>query len=283
MKVLIIEDEFRNYNRLRKMLQAYDPTMTIEGPLESVEETRQWLSVHKGENAPDLVLADIRLSDGISFDALDGLDASSSLVFTTAYDEYALQAFQYNGLAYLMKPIEEEELHQTLDRIKLIRGKANNSSPSTFLSTSPSAFPSVTSSSSAYLESVDLKNLLAQMRADNYQYRERFLVPYKDGYEVVNVEDVAFICTEFKDTRIYLMGEKKKFYSISMSLDEIERQLNPHRFFRVNRQFIINVSVVKGLKTYFGGKLRVCILGYEEEEVMCSRDKASQLKEWLNQ
>lgn len=255
MKVLIIEDEFRNYNRLRKMLQAYEPTMTIEGPLESVEETRQWLSVHKGENAPDLVLADIRLSDGISFDALDGLDASSSLVFTTAYDEYALQAFQYNGLAYLMKPIEEEELRQTIDRIQLLREKE---------------------------KSMDLKNLLAQMRVDNYQYRERFLVPYKDGYEVVNVENVAFICTEFKDTRIYLMGEKRKFYSLSMSLDEIERQLNPHRFFRVNRQFIINVSAVEGLKTYFGGKLRVRLQGYEEEEVMCSRDKASQLKEWLN-
>lgn len=256
MKVLIIEDKFRNYNRLRKMLQAYDPAMTIEGPLESVEETRQWLAAHKGENAPDLVLAYIRLSDGISFDALDGLDASSSLVFTTAYDEYALQAFQYNGLAYLMKPIEEEELRQTIDRIKQLRGKEESA--------------------------MNLKNLLAQMRADNYQYRERFLVPYKDGFEVVNVDKIAFICTEFKDMRIYLMGEKRKFYSLSMSLDEIERQLNPHRFFRVNRQFVINVSAVEGLKTYFGGKLRVRLLGYEEEEVMCSRDKASQLKEWLN-
>lgn len=265
MKVLIIEDEFRNYNRLRKMLQAYAPTMMIEGPLESVEETRQWLSMHKGDYAPDLVLADIRLSDGISFDALDGLDASSSLVFTTAYDEYALQAFQYNGLAYLMKPIEEEELHQAIDRIKKLRGNAS-SSPS--LSASP--------------ESMGMKELLAQMRAGNYQYRERFLVPYKDGFEVVNVEKIAFICTEFKDTRIYLMGEKRKFYSLSMSLDEIERQLNPHRFFRVNRQFIVHISAVEGLKTYFGGKLRVRILGYEEEEVMCSRDKASLLKDWLN-
>ena len=176
-------------------------------------------------------------------------------MFTTAYDEYALKAFQYNGLAYLMKPIEEEELRQTIDRINQLRRKE---------------------------ESVDLKHLLAQMRADKYQYRERFLVAYKDGFEVVNVENITFICTEFKDTRIYLMGEKRKFYSISMSLDEIERQLNPHRFFRVNRQFIINVSAVEGLKTYFGGKLRVRLQGYEEEEVMCSRDKASLLKEWLN-
>lgn len=268
MKVLIIEDEFRNFNRLRKMLMEYDPIMTIEGPLESVEETRQWLAVHQGENAPDLVLADIRLSDGISFDALDGLDALSSLVFTTAYDEYALQAFQYNGLAYLMKPIEEDELYQTLERIKQLRGNVSSSISS--------------SAPSGSQDSFGLKELLAQMRADNYQYRERFLIPYKDVFEVVNVENVAFICTEFKDTRIYLMDEKRKFYSLSMSLDEIERQLNPHRFFRVNRQFIINVSAVSGLKTYFGGKLRVRLLGYEEEEVMCSRDKASQLKEWLN-
>lgn len=256
MKALIIEDEFRNYNRLRKMLLAYDPKMTIEGPLESVAETRQWLTAHKGGDAPDLVLADIRLSDGISFDALDSLDASSSLVFTTAYDEYALQAFQYNGLAYLMKPIEEDELRQTLDRIKQLRGKAGTN---------------------------DLQALLAQMRKGNYQYRERFLVPYKDGFEVVNVRDVAFVCTEFKDTRLYLAGGKKKFYSIPMSLEEMEAQLNPHQFFRANRQYIVNVSAVEGLKTYFGGKLRVRLIGYEDVEVMCSRDKASPLKEWLNQ
>lgn len=267
MKVLIIEDEFRNYNRLRKMLQAYDPMLTIEGPLESVEETRQWLSTHSGVHAPDLVLADIRLSDGISFDALDDLDAHSSLVFTTAYDEYALQAFQYNGLAYLMKPIEEDELFQTLERIKQLRGVGMT-------------FP--TTPTSDTVETVGLKELLAQMREDKYRYRERFLVPYKDGYEVVGVNDVAFICTEFKDTRIYLSGARRKFYGISMSLDEIERQLNPDCFFRVNRQYIIHVSAVVGLKTFFGGKLRVCLAGYEDVEVMCSRDKAMLLKQWLN-
>lgn len=258
MKTLIIEDEYRNYNRLRKMLLAYDPAMTIEGPLESVIETKAWLSAHSGENAPDIILADIRLSDGISFDAIEGVDEHSALVFTTVYDKYALQAFQYNGLAYLMKPIEEDELFHTLDRIKRLQVNNLNNSES------------------------DLSLLLRQMRADGYRYRERFLVPYKDGFDVVNVNDIAFICTEFKDTRIYLGGGKKKFYSISMSLDEIEHQLNPHRFFRINRQYIVEISSVAGLKTYFGGKLRICMLGYDDTEVMCSRDKASPLKEWLN-
>lgn len=261
MKTLIIEDEFRNYNRLRKMLLAYDPTMTIEGPLESVAETKAWLAAHRGALAPDLVLADIRLSDGISFDALDAIDDASALVFTTAYDEYALQAFRYNGLAYLMKPVEDDELRQTLDRIRLLRGDGASDAPSA---------------------DTGLRALLRQMRADGCQYRERFLVPYKDGFEVVSVADIAFIHTEFKDTRIYISGPGRRFYSLSMSLDEIERQLDPRRFFRVNRQYIVGISAVVGLKSQFGGKLRVRILGHDDVEVMCSRDKATPLKEWLN-
>lgn len=259
MKILIIEDEFRNYNRLRRMLTAYDPAMTIEGPLESVSEARQWLAAHQGTAAPDLVFADIRLSDGISFDALDTLDDATSLVFTTAYDEYALKAFQYNGLAYLMKPIEEGELYQTLDRILKLHGNNRQGKSS---------------------DMQGLKEIVAQMRIDNYQYRERFLIPYKDGFEIVNVNDVSFICTEHRDTRVYLRSGK--FYSLSMSLDELERQLNPHHFFRANRQYIIHIDSVNGIKIYFAGKLRILLRGYENIDVMCSRERAPQLKEWLN-
>lgn len=259
MKVLIIEDEFRNYNRLRRLLFDYDSTMVIEGPLESVVETRQWFTNHQGTNAPDIVFSDIRLNDGISFDTLDIMDNTSSLIFTTAYDEYALKAFQYNGLAYLMKPIEREELYRTLDRIKGLRGEKTNK-----LST----------------DKQQMKDLIEQMRADSYQYRERFLVPYKDGFEIVNVRDVSFICTEYKDTRVYL--HTGRFYSLSMSLDEIDRQLNPCHFFRVNRQYIVNINSVNGLKSYFGGKLRVCLEGYDQVDLMCSRERVPLLKEWLN-
>lgn len=259
IKVLIIEDEFRNYNRLCRLLSDYDPGMVIEGPLESVFETRQWLSTHQGAMAPDIVFADIRLNDGISFDALDALNETSSLVFTTAYDEYALKAFQYNGLAYLMKPIEEEELRRTLNHINSLRGESIKAQSA---------------------EMQGLKKLISQMRADRYQYRERFLIPYKDGFEIVNINDVSFICTEYKETKIYL--HTGRFYNLSMSLDEIDRQLNPDQFFRVNRQYIVSINSVSGLKTHFGGKLRICLQGYENVELMCSRERAPQLKEWLN-
>jgi len=255
MKILIIEDEARNFNRLKKMLSDFDASFQIEEPLESIADTRKWLSLHRGNAAPDIIFADIRLGDGLSFDALDQMDSSTSLVFTTAYDEYALRAFQYNGLAYLLKPIEEEELQQTLDRIIHLRSKNAGVSDG-------------------------IQQLLQQMRKDNYQYRERFLVPYKDGFEIVKADDTSFICTTFKDTRIYLPDGK--FFSVSISLDEIEHQLNSHSFFRVNRQYIVNIQSVKNLKTYFAGKLRVYLHGYDNVEVMCSRDRASKLKEWLN-
>lgn len=250
MKVLIIEDEYRNFNRLQKMLLGYDAAIQIEGPLESVVETRKWLQSHQGEQAPDIVFSDIRLSDGICFDALDAVSPSSVLIFTTAYDEYALQAFRFNGLAYLMKPIEAEELRATLDHIHQMR-----------------------------FNSKGFRQLISQMQTSQYKYRERFLVPYKDGFEVVNVRDGSHICTEYKDTRLYL--NTGKFYSISMTLEELESQLNPKIFFRVNRQYIVNIDAVSGLKTYFGGKLRVMLSYYKNIEVMCSRDRASQLKDWL--
>ena len=251
MKVLIIEDEYRNANRLQKMLLEYDKTIGIDGPLESVAETRQWLQAHQGEQAPDIIFSDIRLSDGISFDALGEASTSSIIVFTTAYDEYALQAFKFNGLAYLMKPIDPEELKTTLNRIQQMQ-----------------------------FSNRGLQQLITQMKRHNMKYRERFLVPYKDGFEVVNVADISHICTEYKDTRIYL--KDGNFYSISMSLEEIEYQLNPSDFFRVNRQYIISIDAVNSLKTYFVGKLRVVLTNYPDTQVMCSRKRTPLLKEWLN-
>ena len=149
MKVLIIEDEQHNFNRLKKLLLAYDATMQVEGPLETIDETRDWLHSHQGNEASDIVFSDIRLADGLCFDALSELNPSSMLVFTTAYDEYALQAFRYNGIAYLLKPVDEEELRATLNRIQDLRATNTH-----------------------------LQSILATMQQSSLPYRERFLVPH---------------------------------------------------------------------------------------------------------
>lgn len=250
MKVLIIEDEQHNFNRLKRLLLAYDANMLVEGPLETINKTRDWLHRHQGSETPVIVFSDIRLADGLCFDALSELSPSSMLVFTTAYDEYALQAFRYNGIAYLLKPVDAEELRVTLNRIR-----------------------------DQHTTNTDLQSILAMMQQSRQPYRERFLVPYKDGYEVVAVGDISHICTEYKDTRLYLTSGR--FFSITMTLEEIESQLYPRDFFRVNRQTIISIHAVSGLKTWFGGKLRVRLVNYPDTEVLCSREKASALKAWL--
>ncbi|WP_455004283.1 LytR/AlgR family response regulator transcription factor [Capnocytophaga gingivalis] len=258
MKILIIEDEFRNYNRLRRMLTAYNATWVVEGPLESVEETCKWLSSHQGDSAPNIIFADIQLSDGLSFDALENVPPHSALVFTTAFDQYALKAFQYNGVAYLLKPIEEEALHHTLQRI--VPQPQSTISPSTNLQA--------------------LQTTFVKLQSNQPTYRQRFLLPHKDGFEVVNVADIRYVQSEFKDTRIYV--ETQKFYSVPTSLDELEKQLDPNDFFRVNRQFIVHISQISSLKNYFGGKLQVYLYGTNAPILTCSRERAPLLKEWLN-
>lgn len=125
-----------------------------------------------------------------------------------------------------------------------------------------------------------LRELLTNLHPADAAYRERFLIPYKDGFEVVNIKEVSHIFSEYKISKLCLKDGKK--YSLNMPLDEIEQQLNPNQFFRVNRQFIVAVDCVAGLKTYFGGKIRVRIRNFDDLEVLCSRDKAPLLKAWLN-
>lgn len=164
MNILIIEDEKRNFNRLKRLLEEMDTSYCIEGPLTSIAESVKWLQNH---SAPDLILADIRLSDGLSFDALRQTAVASPVIFTTAYDEYAIQAFKFNSFDYLLKPVKSDELASAIDKVR------RQLSPAT--------------------EGEELRQLLEYMRRNNYRYRERFLLPYRDGYVSVQVKDISHI------------------------------------------------------------------------------------------
>jgi two-component system response regulator LytT len=146
MNVLIIEDEKRNFNRLRRLLQEIDYTINVDGPTASVDETADYLSSH----TPDLILADIRLTDGLSFDALERTDVQSPVIFITAYDEYAIRAFKYNGIDYLLKPVDPDELAAAVDKARRMRRQATED---------------------------NMRQLIEQMRRGGYRWRERFLLP----------------------------------------------------------------------------------------------------------
>lgn len=250
MKILILEDEQRNAMRLIKILREIDPTFLIEGPFASIKETVDFFQSGK---TIDIILADIRLTDGLSFEALKYAPASVPIIFTTAYDEYAVQAFKFNSFDYLLKPLDTDELAEAINKAS----KAGRN----------------------YTDE-NLRQLFDVLQQNKFRYRERFLLPYRDGYKTVSVSDINHIETENKI--VYLRLNNGTSEAVNMSMDELEQQLNPDCFFRANRQYIINIEHVLFLGNYFGGKLVVHMKGYPKVEILVSKEKAQRLKIWLD-
>lgn len=248
MKILILEDEQRNAKRLIRLLNDIDRTFIVEGPLASIKETVEFFQSGK---TTDLILADIRLTDGLSFEALKHAQATVPIIFTTAYDEYAVQAFKFNSFDYLLKPLDPDELEAAID--KAVKAGKN------------------------YTDE-NLQQLFDALQKSKFRYRERFLLPYRDGYKTVRVSDINHIETENKIVHLRLNNGTSEVVNVSM--DELEHQLNPDYFFRANRQYIINVEHVLFLGNYFGGKLIVRLKGYPKTEIQVSKEKAQRLKEW---
>jgi two-component system response regulator LytT len=252
MYILILEDEKKNFNRLKRLLEEIDATHHVAGPLASIAETVEWLQMNP---APDLILADIRLTDGLSFDALRQSSVSSPVIFTTAYDEYAIKAFKFNSFDYLLKPINADELAVAIQKVNRY-------------------------SSTSQRGSDDIRLLLEHMRKNNYRYRERFLLPYRDGYISVSVKDISHVALDGRNVCLYMKnGTNEK---ISYSLDELEKQLNPDEFFRVNRQYIVRIDSILSINNWFNSRLKVHLKKYPDTEVVVSRERATALKEWLD-
>lgn len=251
MNVLILEDEQRNFNRLRCQLEEIDTTFHVEGPLANIQESVEWLRTHP---TPDLILADIRLSDGLSFDILRQTAIPSPIIFTTAYDEYAIQAFKYNSFDYLLKPINSEELAEAINKVR--RRTLSDT------------------------HGEDMRRLVEYMYRNNYRYHERFLLPYRDGYISVQVKNISHIALKERTTLIFLNDGASM--NISYSLDELESQLNPDIFFRANRQYLLHIDSIRNVSNYFNSRLKIHMKKYPDTEIIVSRERASALKEWLD-
>lgn len=266
MKILIIEDEERSFKRLKRLLLQIDETFEIEGPITSVVETTEILLKASEEpvnsddshNKFDLIFADIRLEDGDVFDAFVQVLPTVPVIFTTAYNEYALEAFRSNGIAYILKPIVIEELENAVEKAKhLIKGQQAEMS----------------------IDYVSmLKSLGLQPQQQNY--REHFLVQNNDGYTVLNVQDINHVSTENGITRAFLHNGKSM--ALSYSLNDVEAQLNPSKFFRANRQYIIGIDSIQRINFLYSSKLSVRLKAYPDVEIIVSKEKSGQLKEWID-
>ena len=255
MKILIIEDEKSSAERLKRLLKTCNDDHQVVGMMSSNAEVKDFFASAK--HHIDLIISDIQLGDGLSFESLGSITETIPVIFTTAYDHYAIQAFKYNGIDYLLKPIDASEF-------KLALAKAEEhllNLPSTSANT--------------------IFQLLASVKKQNTHYRERFLIPYHaDEYQIIIVEEVSHIAIKDGIVRLYTTAGKN--HILNMTLDEADSQLDPHRFMRVNRQFIVNAGAVEKASTYFLGKIRIHMKSYPDVEIIVSKDKVATVKRWLN-
>ncbi len=247
-KILIIEDEYFSAKRLKKLVMEVDDTIDVHGPLRSIDEVVEELSIH---NDYDLILSDIQLVGGDVFEAFRKVKPKSFVIFTTAYDEYAMQAIKNNGLDYLMKPIDPKELCAAMDKLKLLHQDKDE----------------------AY---GNMDGLLNETR----QYKERLLVCKGDELVMLCTDDINYISKEENHTIAFM--ENGLSYPLLMSMTELEQALDPNKFFRINRQYIVNIKGIKRIGLLFTSRLKVKLKGCEDNEIVISKEKSAQFKKWLD-
>ena len=242
MKIAIVEDEALAANRLEKLILQYDPELEVVAKLDSVEAAVEWL---KSNAVPDLMFLDIRLSDGTSFDILKETDIKSPVIFITAYDEYALEAFSLHSIDYLVKPVSFDKLSAAFDKLK-----------------------SMKKSLGSQATKVDIHQISKLIDDQKKGYKTRFLVKLGSQLKSVATEHVAYFYSEEK--LVFLRTAANERYVVNQSLDELENLLDPTRFFRINRQYIVNFDAIKKVHPHFKGRLKVELYPTASEDVYIS-------------
>jgi DNA-binding LytR/AlgR family response regulator len=254
MNIIIIEDEHLAIKRLSELIKKYNPEINILAKIQSVKKAVEWFSKNP---EPDLAFMDIQLGDGLSFDIFEQIKITCPVIFTTAYDEYALKAFKVNSIDYLLKPFDFEELAEAINKFNNRTGasRKNNSTQN--------------------IQIEQVINMLSK------KYKERFTVKIGEHIKLVPVADI--LCFYSREKASYIFTKEKRNYFLDFSLDKLETLINPNIFFRVNRKFIINIHAVKDIIAYSNSRLKVNIQDFTEDEIIVSREKVSKFKEWLEQ
>ena len=249
MRILIVEDETVAYENLVKILTEIDPSVEILENTESISQTVEWLQAHP---APDLILMDIHLSDGSAFTIFRSIAVETPIIFTTAYDEYAIEAFKVNSVDYLLKPIKTDELKRALVKF----GKWSR---------------------------IEIKQYLEQIAQLKPQihYKDKLLVPVKDRLLPIDIKDIACFFTTGKNTCIYLKSGESYVYS--KTLEQIMLSLDPAEFIRANKQFIVSRDSIKNITIWFDNRLLLTLDIETPERIYISKNKASEFKAWLVQ
>jgi len=248
MRILIIEDEKPAAEKLKKSIQKIDPAISVEATLGSVKETIAWLQKN---NAPELIFMDIELSDGLSFKIFDEVPVNCPVIFTTAYDEYWQEAFEHNSIDYLLKPIKQEKLEAAMKKYEQLKKYFTN----------------------------NFQQLMHwQQQTKQIAYKKRFLVKKGNDYITIKTEDIAYFYATHK---LVCMVEKEgQKFILDKSLSDLEKELEPSLFYRINRKYLVNIGAIKKIKAYPKSKLQIELNPPVAEEIIISQENTAAFKEW---
>ena len=252
MNILLLEDEDPAAKRLEKLLKEIEPGVTVPENIVSVSSAVKWLQ----ENPlPDLIISDIQLADGLSFEIFKQVKTMCPVIFTTAYDQYAIEAFKVNSIDYLLKPVKKEELAAAIAKYKQLSAARQNALP-------------------------DINKLIEAMAAGGEsKYKKRFAVRYGEHLKTISIEEAAYFYTEDKIN--FLTTKENRRYTIDFNLDALESMLDPHIFFRINRQYIISINSIAEMFSYSKSRVLVKLNPPAKHETIVSTERSGDFKLWL--
>jgi DNA-binding LytR/AlgR family response regulator len=253
MNILLIEDEPQAAQRLEKLIKSIVPGATVLSNIDTVKRSVQWL---QSNPAPDLILMDIQLADGISFSIFDQCEVKSPVIFTTAYDEYALKAFKVNSIDYILKPVDESELRKAIQKLESLTGTKNTGSDK-------------------MLESI---GLAVQMLSK--KYKERFVVKVGEHLKSIEVADIIFFFSLEKTTFAQTKDGRK--HILDFTIEQLDGLINPARFFRINRKYLVAADAIQDMISYTNSRLKLVLKTSDDTDVIVARERVQEFKDWLD-
>ena len=248
MKIVIIEDEEPAAERLTKLILELEPTAEVINHIASVDAAVKWLT----ENAmPDLLIMDINLADGSSFQIFKKIKMTCPIIFATAYDQYAVEAFKVNSIDYILKPVKKEELRTAFDKFRRLKGSAMT----------------------------DINQLISQLTSNKKEYQKRIIIRYGENIKMVEVKEVSYFYTEDKINYLCTFGNMR--FPIDFNLDEVEKLVDPNDFFRINRQFIVSIASIEKMLAWSKSRVKLILKPNMEAETIVSTERSPLFKEWL--
>lgn len=252
MNILLLEDEEPAAQRLQKMLKEIEPAAVIPENIVSIASAIQWLQQNP---SPDLIISDIQLADGLSFEIFKTVKTLCPVIFTTAYDQYAIEAFKVNSIDYLLKPVKKDELAAAIEKHKNLSQQNKMTTP-------------------------DIHKLVQAITAgEQSKYKKRFAVKYGEHLKTINIDDAAYFYTEDKIN--FITTKEGRRYTIDSNLDALESMLDPHIFFRINRQYIISIQAIAEMFTYSKSRVLIKLNPPAKHETIVSTERSGDFKLWL--